>query len=267
MSDIIFTPPASSGGTTINPSNNVIPVRLDPTTFIDSNIENDANNYLKTSITPTSGDYFGLFIDFGTLISNLGDINFSNGTILSVDDANQVIKTQNQGNNIGLNLDFGNSVFKFGDFNNILNNNFLVINDSTGVIFLGNGNGDTTGLSYNTFGSIDGSCNIWVGSAPDNYGLSVNIDYTTLNLNFTWLISKYNVFLNSNNDGNILLQSQGTNSTSLLLDSLSDKMTFTTNNLNYVGTSLISASSGGSSGKHLVITLNGNQYKIELKNP
>lgn len=33
------------------------------------------------------------------------------------------------------------------------------------------------------------------------------------------------------------------------------------------GTSLLSATSGGSSGQHLVLTINGNQYKIALLNP
>jgi len=37
--------------------------------------------------------------------------------------------------------------------------------------------------------------------------------------------------------------------------------------LNFVGTDLQSGSSGGSSGQHLCITLNGTQYKIDLKNP
>jgi hypothetical protein len=38
-------------------------------------------------------------------------------------------------------------------------------------------------------------------------------------------------------------------------------------NLIFTGTNLQSSSSGGSSGQHLVITLNGVQYKIDLKNP
>ena len=131
-SGIIFNGGSTGGGgTTINPQNNVIPVRLDATTFIDSNIENDPNNYLKTSVTPTSGYYFGLFIDFGNLISNLGDINYANGTKLSVDGVNQVIKTQDQGNDIGLNLDFANSVFTFGDYNNFFSGTSFIIDDST----------------------------------------------------------------------------------------------------------------------------------------
>lgn len=93
VGNVIEVAGGGGGGTTINPSNNVIPVRLDATTFIDSNIENDPNNYLKTSINPTSGNYFGLFIDFGTLISNLGDFNsINNNTYIQVDDVNEQIK-------------------------------------------------------------------------------------------------------------------------------------------------------------------------------
>jgi hypothetical protein len=73
MSDIIYTPPASSGGgTTINPTNNFIPVRSNATTFIDSVLEN-GSDYLK-SIYSTND--IGLFLDFANSIFEFGDFNF-----------------------------------------------------------------------------------------------------------------------------------------------------------------------------------------------
>jgi len=130
-----------SGGTTINPTDIVIPVRLNATTFVDSNIENDVNNYLKTSVSPTSGDYFGLFIDFGNLISSLGDINFNNGIKLTVDNSTESINTQNQGYNYGLLLDFANKIFVLGDSENNYNGTKFTVNDFNKLIQTSNDNG------------------------------------------------------------------------------------------------------------------------------
>lgn len=57
-----------------------------------------------------------------------------------------------------------------------------------------------------------------------------------------------------------------TSTTSLNLSS-TNTITFTTGALTFTGGGLQSNTSGGNSGEHLVITLNGNQYKIALQNP
>lgn len=131
MSDIIYTPPASGGsGTTINPTNNFIPVRSNATTFIDSNIENDVGNFLST--------VRGLKLDFNQKTYFLGDFDYNdNGTNLNVDDGNQVIKTQNQGNDIGLKLDFANFLYQLGDYNGS-NASILVLPNYIGGIYQGN---------------------------------------------------------------------------------------------------------------------------------
>ena len=65
MSDIIYTPPASGGGgTTINPTDNFIPVRSNATTFIDSVLEN-GSNYLYSNY----GGFTGLGLDFLNFVS------------------------------------------------------------------------------------------------------------------------------------------------------------------------------------------------------
>ena len=195
MSDIIYTPPASSGGTTINPTNNVIPVRSNATTFVDSYLFSNATQ-LKSV---TNGDGKGIILDFLNDRYSLGDpdivnfgsyitvdnlnsvINLNGGdgfnTRVYIDDTNRFIKTTYTGNDIGLQLDFNNLAYSFGDFN--------VVN----------------------------------------------------------------------------------NGTRLIIDDNSLKITFDTNYLNFNGGSLQSNTASGNSGEHLVITLNGTQYKIQLLNP
>ena len=63
------------------------------------------------------------------------------------------------------------------------------------------------------------------------------------------------------------VQITGDDTINLLTNTGSNTITFTTSNLTFTGASLESGSSGGNSGQHLVITLNGNQYKIALQNP
>jgi hypothetical protein len=75
------------------------------------------------------------------------------------------------------------------------------------------------------------------------------------------------VFINAQNEATVSSQNQ----LSLKVGTASQPITFEVANsggfLNFVGTDLQSTSSGGLSGQFLSITLNGNQYKIELFNP
>ena len=75
------------------------------------------------------------------------------------------------------------------------------------------------------------------------------------------------VFINAQNEATVSSQNQ----MSLKVFTASQPITFEVANsggfLNFVGTDLQTTSSGGLSGQFLSITLNGNQYKIELFNP
>jgi hypothetical protein len=129
MSDIIYTPPVSSGGTTINPTDNFIPVRSNATTFVDSNLYNVANTSLYSQ-------NFGFNIDYASSIIQLGEyVENTNGTILSIDDTNQFIKTFNQGNNIGLKLDFATKLYSFGDFNSVSSGASFYIDEANSAIY------------------------------------------------------------------------------------------------------------------------------------
>jgi hypothetical protein len=157
------------GGTTINPNNNVIPVRLNATTFIDSNIENDANNYLKTSVTPTSGDYFGLFIDFGNLISSLGDINFNNGCKLQINNAQSLISSYYLNNPYGIVLDFNNNDFLLGTFDY----GFYVVNGGASFYM-----GDYGGISTKDYLLIDNTNN-FLATYSNNNQIGLKLDFAT----------------------------------------------------------------------------------------
>jgi hypothetical protein len=166
MSDVIYTPPASGGGgTTINPTNNFIPLRSNATTFIDSNIENIQDNYLRTKYNsfptgiyidfPNNNYQFGEFtgnilgqialqivpnslnftdvytgINFFTInnINSTGNINFT------IDADTSIIKTISNYNDIGLKLDFLNAEYYLGDFLYQNNGTRLEVLDSIEVI-------------------------------------------------------------------------------------------------------------------------------------
>ena len=57
------------------------------------------------------------------------------------------------------------------------------------------------------------------------------------------------------------------NNTFLQIDDDAEQIVFNTQRLFFNGSNLISSTSGGNSGRHLVIVLNGATYKIQLLNP
>ena len=307
MSDIIYTPPASSGGGQ-NPTTNYIPLNNGTSNFVDSNLFNDLNNNILKSVF--NGNDIGLRLDFNNIYCALGDYNANvNGTSFFVDDANSVIKTNYAGNNLGLYLDFSvrtftigdidnnyngtrfyvddvnriistltntglyglkldfvNNIFYFGDFDYNYNGTLLSIDDPNANIFLGNLAADTSGYRYNYLGN--GGNNFFhleVGCNPDGVGLF--IDYQNTTNDFVSLYSNGQTSIFSNNNQPLSLNALGTNNNQFILDPVTDKMTFTTGNLNFVGAGLQSGTAGGSSGSHLQIVLNGTTYKIALLNP
>lgn len=254
MSDIIYTPPASSGGgTTINQTNQFIPYRRNGTTFFDSNLYNDQDSiFLTTATAGDTANAVGIKVDFTNRMYFLGDYNaISNGTYLNVSESNQQIYTSNQGINIGLKLNFANNQYKFGDFEGYSNFTFINVNDqnqeirltSQGFVFIG----DTDNNHNGTYLTIDDNI---------QYVSTVNQGATKgLYLDFDNKVYQFGDFNNVNSG------------TSFIIDDASTKMTFNTQFLNFVGASLSSNTAGGNSGRHLVLTLNGTQYKIALLNP
>ena len=116
MSDIIYTAPVSAG-TTINPTNQRIPVRQNATTFIDSFLE-QGGTYLYSNY----GGFTGLGLDFGNRVTYIGDWNnLIGGTTFVVNDAAEEIYTRKSGLVNGIYINYSSNYYQFGDFNNIIN--------------------------------------------------------------------------------------------------------------------------------------------------
>lgn len=310
MSDIIYTPPASGGGTTINPTNNYIPKRSNGTTFVDSVLEN-GSDYLYTNY----GGYTGLGLDFANFVSYLGDWNnLINGTTLVVNDQANEIYTKFNGLVNGFALNFGASSYLFGntangnlliDANNqyaqitLASIQYMALDQLNGIYSFGdyaggmglewdNGNNEFVlkqqGLEY-----------IVVGNSTAYFGQRVNfsykIDYNTSILSIgdnggvlysTLFVVNANAELIFTETGGasrgIYLDFQNTQykfgdfnavnkNTYIYIEDGNETIHFRTNTLDFNGAPLQSNTAGGSSGEHLVLTLNGIQYKIQLLNP
>lgn len=242
MSDIIYTPPASAGGgTTINPTNNFIPKRSNATTFVDSVLEN-GSDYLYSNY----GGYTGLGLDFANFTSYLGDWNnLINGTTLVVNDQTNEIYTKFNGLVNGFALNFVASSYLFGSIGT--NTNLLIDSNNQYIQMLINSNGyffaDGTTLSTRTgaiYTLVTNTQGVYTQDAGNNnFGIRVDFPNRITSLG-DWSGSFSAYYLNLD-DINGVLELNGTN--------------------------LQSNTAGGSSGEHLVLTLNGTQYKIALLNP
>lgn len=357
MSDIIYTPPASSGGTTINPTNNFIPVRQNATTFVDSILQCVPNSFVQSV---RSGVGLGISTSFTltTAETYIGDFNnLIDSKFIKVQ--NDTVTSRIYSSNSGFYLDFNGKTYRFGDYNNVNNGVFLNVDDQNRqVAFTDNNTIDGLYLNYalNTYQlgkitagstfSIDAANQyaqitlasiqymvldqlnglysfgdysngqglqwdngnnefvlkqqgfeyIYLGGQTNFFGdrasiLSYKIDYNTSILSigdnaYTQNETLFVVDLSqeiictqtlSNRKGLLIDFSYAyykfgdfngvDKNTYIFIDDGNQATYFRTNSLHFTGTPLESGSSGGSSGKHLVINLNGNQYKIDLKNP
>jgi hypothetical protein len=177
MSDIIYNPPASSGGTTINPTNNYIPVRSNATTFIDSCFTIIASNTLQSVFAGTSK---GLELDSFQKLYRLGDYALStNGTMLVVDENNETISTKNINEPKGLFFDYNNAIYKFGDYNGYNNHTSLIINDNGANIYTRD-NSAVNGINFDFVNK-----NYYFGALSNGTYLSTdgNNSYAQININ------------------------------------------------------------------------------------
>ncbi len=283
MSDIIYTPPASGGGgTTINPTNNRIPKRQNATTFVDSVLEN-GTNYLYSNY----GGYTGLGLDFANFVSYLGDwTNLINGTSVVVNDATQTIYTLNNGVNNGLIFDFNLALYRFGDIgvgNNIAidgNNQYIqfaLIGNQFGIIdalnsFIEFGNSSSLlkldwANRKSVLGDYNGSLNsiyLQIDHNNDILGTYFGGGVNGLYLDFQAKVYKFGDIINANNKSRIIIDDSN-NEIDLLTNG--GTLVFESSVLQFDGSALQSNTSSGNSGEHLVIILNGNQYKIKLELP
>lgn len=219
-------------------------------------------------ITKFDGGNFGLSLNNSNGKFSLGDYNNDRkyNSFVVNDDANTFYLTTSY-NQVNTDQDLfyasnatSNIRFvKLGDFNQYANQYSFIVDDANQFIKTTNATGDTGIILTNKVA--------YLGSYNSTKYLFLSVDYTNntissynsaatndgIRLDFTNLIYQFGSY---NSIGNYIEINDTNNSVQIL-----------TSNLNFTGAALESSSSGRSSGQHLVITLNGNQYKIDLKNP
>jgi hypothetical protein len=224
-------------------------------------------SFYKTKInnqfTVFSGSAFGLSLDNTTgkfVIGDYGNARKYNSFVVN-DDTNQFYLTTsfNQVNNnqdlfFASNASAGTRFVKLGDFNGYAGNNYLIVDDANGII------------RTNT---LSGSNGFYISNEDQLFGnLYGSLTYLAVN-STNEIIQTYNntaskgLFLDFGNE----IYSFGDNNAKAIFDNTNQYIELQTTNLIFTGAALESGSSGGNSGQHLVITLNGTQYKIKLENP
>lgn len=176
----------------------------------------------------------GISLDYNNKLFKFGRLNTGSEQSIEVDELNDITSAKFAGIVNGLNLDYSSKTFQFG---------FLDTSGSDDIFLSFNGNGSTITANFN--GNDNGLfLNFTAGSRTFQLG-----DYQG-NFDSTKLI------LDDTNTSILISSNQTTGST-----------TIEGNQLIFTGANLESNTSSGSSGQHLVITLNGVVYHIDLKNP
>jgi hypothetical protein len=288
MSDIIYTPPSSSG-TTINPTNKFIPVRSNATTFIDSCLKQQTTTMLVTSfsgndnglkvdggansyflgnyaIGTTSyinvatggfsyiygGNVLGIDCNFGANQYRLGRFTGGNTTFLSINDTAQTLSTFGQATNNGLFFNYSVRQYTFGQINSA-NRTFIFVNDTSQTI-LTNNNGLVNGLRFDYGGLRTYLFGQITGSNRNN--LLIDDANNVINTSRNGTKTGISLDTNLNVIGSLTVGNQtaiGTNDSS---------QSFVFN-----GTGITTATAGGNAGVHIKILVNGTPYKIQLLNP
>jgi len=190
-----------------------------------------ANPYLETNVTGFGASKlnFGQLLFTNDNIAGIACVDTGSVNISNIGLSPTVIKTYYNGVDMGINLDSSNLNYQFGDYAGQNKHNYFYVDDSNEEI-------RTVMAGVLTGIFVDRVLNVYIG------------DYTgNLNLNYT----EYD-----NNNGNI--------------SNFCNTEFHYIQNLRYDDNgsgSLISGSAGGSSGNHLVISINGTPYKIALLNP
>jgi hypothetical protein len=240
----------------------------------------------------------GLQLNYANNTFDFGGFNSGNGTYFSVDDTNQIIKTINQTNNIGLKLDFANGYYQFGT-QTFANGIGLLIDNNSGLISTEDQINGSNGIAIQLFpspnisiGDYANAGNNTIFYVEDTAGIIRTIyQGNDIGLKLDFANSSYELgdlsangtFLQIANIQQIFQVINNTNANGLIIDFNQNNFQFgqiTGGNTTYLtiddvatypiqidGTNILSGTSGGSSGQHLKIKLNGVDYKIKLENP
>ena len=217
----------------------------------------------------------------------LGDVfNVVNSVNLYINNNYEYIKTSSNFGSIGLHLDFYSNIFQLGDFEGNQNGNKIVVEDNNYRIYTVLSNNDygididkvTQFVRLGDYGNNLGSTilkldtdtqkayiSAYGGETSNGVFLDFNNGYYFFGDNGDWYTESY-LGINAQ-ENNLVLNSNEISITSNYL--YLNGYTYTeinTNGINING-SVLSTSSGSVSSQHLVLTINGNQYKIQLRNP
>jgi hypothetical protein len=146
---------------------------------------------------------------------------------------------------------------KLGDFNNYAQRTSLIIDDTNSWIY--------TNFFSGTSGIFLNDSYTFLGANNSTYFCALNIDYIARTISAR---DTGNVTKGLNIDfANQVYEFGDTLFSAITCDVLSQNIDFKANDLSFRGASLQSSTASGNSGEHLVISLNGSQYKIRLENP
>lgn len=205
-------------------------------------------------------------------VCTLGDgFNTSNGTKFVTDVSNQLIYS-NFGVDNGIKLDNANFEFKFGDFEGLFDGGYIYINNAV----LQTKQGTTVyGIEislldeWNIFGDpylLKSGGHLFIYN-------NVVTPYSTLNCSSDFAEFGFKVMYDSAALDFNAIVGDWTRSTAPYIEiyynstGSNDVIFGNLSRLLFTNSGLLSGSAGGSSGDHLIIWVNGTQYKIALLNP
>ena len=260
----------SSGNDIQKNQSTLVQTRLDYTDVASGDtssirLENDLaslNNVIGANFTTGAGAVLETIIQ--TIPTSHRLIMTNNNTLFSTTLSTNQLQINDTGNNKSITIDNNASsgqnridLFK-NDGGGISSTTGAVNTTSTQTLFLNHtDNANTKSISIENNRSIASA--ISFNNTIDGNGFDIN---SNKSLNLVSTDTGGSAQLQSANG----VQITGENTISLLTNAGSNTINFITGTLNFAGAGLQSNSSGGNSGEHLVITLNGTQYKIALQN-
>lgn len=215
-------------------------------------------------VTRYQGQRSGFSFDYGTHLFKLGDVENTNaGTFWQVDDSKLTLSSYSVNDEIGLFIDLAQNKYALGDHGYLRGQTAFWLDDSQRLIetrfsFAPDGISLDLQNKLYKFGYVSAGTGFFMDVTNNIYEMKSGS--TPFGFSFDTSNNKFSFGDIGGFGGLSKIDFDGTNSTALLSAetvALSDAGAGT----------LLSGSSGGNSGQHLVITINGTVYKISLLNP
>lgn len=210
----------------------------------------DFNQIIKTNM---SGQPNGIYFDYTSKNYQLGQIGSGTFTNLTVNDTSQRVYTFNNGSTNGIDLQFSSQNFYFGLLSGGNASKIWILPNNVVTQFAG----ITNGLSLNASGR---SYQLGQFSGGNTTRFTIDDINKRINTKITNVVNGLSIDYSGANRSTVIGNLNGGNFTFINIDDVAQKLILS-------GAALQSGTSGGVSGQHLVVTVNGVIYKIELRNP